>query len=82
MESLKDKIKQIIVSKYMRNITPEQIQNDELLFGGKLGLDSIFLLEIMISLEDEFDIVIADEDLRIELFLSVNSMAEYVESKL
>ena len=51
---------------------------------GKFSLQLAFrrrLLEIIFALEQEFGIEVDDEELRVDLFDSVNSMVRYVSGK-
>ncbi len=44
-----------------------------------LGADSLALVELVMSVEEEFDIEIQDEDM--EKFKSVGDVLDYIESK-
>lgn len=44
-----------------------------------LGADSLALVELVMSVEEEFDIQIEDEDM--EKFKSVGDVLDYIESK-
>lgn len=46
------------------------------------GLDSIGFINIIIALENEYDILIDQDDLDLERFSTVKSIKEYVESRL
>ena len=75
------RVKKAIVQSLKLNIEPDEIADDESLFEG-LGADSIAALEIVCALEEEFGIEVDDEDLRVELFDSVQAMSRYVAEKL
>ena len=79
--SIKYRIKRMIVERLDLKIEPEDIEDEEMLFGGGLGLDSVATLEIVVGLEEEFGIEVLDEELRVELFDSVRSLADYVRKK-
>lgn len=55
---------------------------DTPLLGRGIGLDSMETLVLVSGLESAFDIEIADEDLTVELFTSIGSLATYVLAKL
>lgn len=80
--SLEHRVKQVIINKLSLKIQPEEIDNQNELFGGGLGLNSIATIEIIVGLEEEFDIQVPDEDLRVELFDNVQTMADYVSERL
>jgi acyl carrier protein len=75
-------IKKIIIEILNLNIEPDDIDNEKSLITGSLGLDSVLTLELTFSLEDEFGIEIPDEELAVELFDNVASLADYVREKL
>jgi acyl carrier protein len=47
-----------------------------------LGLESIGILELLLSLEDTLGIEIEPEDLEMEIFRTVGSLADYVTGHL
>ena len=71
--------KQIITSLNLEEITPEDIDETALLFGEDgLGLDSIDALELIVLLEKNYGIRLANASEGKSIFTSVNSIAEYV----
>ena len=71
--SLEDKIKKIIAEKLgvdLDEVIPEASFVDD------LGADSLDLVELIMSIEEEFDIEISDEDA--EKLLTVKNALEYV----
>jgi acyl carrier protein len=72
-------IKQILVSRL--EVNPELIStssSDTPLLGRGIGLDSMETLTLVAAIEKEFDIEIADDDLTVDLFKSIGSLAEYI----
>ncbi len=80
--SIEHRIKQVIIRTLSLEVDAEEIDDEDALFGGGLGLNSIATIEIIMGIEEEFDIEVPDEDLRVELFDSVQTMADYVRSLL
>ena len=80
-ESLKYRIKQIIVVTLGIEVNPEEIPDDEALFEGGMNIDSIATLEIVAAIEEEFGITVEDDELTFELFDSVTSLAAYISDK-
>ena len=80
-EELEDKIKELIVKRLKLEIKPEEIDSAAPLFETGLGLDSIDALELVVGLEQEFEIKVKDEEVGKEIFVSVNTLAEYVKKK-
>jgi acyl carrier protein len=55
---------------------------DVALIGSGLALDSIALLELVVELENEFEIVLDETTLRAEDFASISTLVDYVASML
>lgn len=64
------------------NKKPKEIQPDVSLFSTKSGFDSFSLMEFVLQLEDTFDINIPDDDLDPDIFYSVTSIIEYLNTRL
>jgi acyl carrier protein len=80
---LKRKLKELLIERLkFEDMTPEDIGDDEPLFAGGLGLDSIDALEIVVMLESEFGIKVKNESSARENFRSVASLADFVGQRL
>ncbi len=80
-ESLKLEFKKHLI-KYLNLLetTPEQIQNDEPLFGGDLGLDSIDSVELIVLLDREYGIKIKNPTEGRQILIDVNTVVSYIEA--
>lgn len=79
MTSLQDQLKRLIVDALnLERVKPSDIIDDEPLFGGGLGLDSIDVLELAVAVERHFNVKIPDEAIGKAAFASVNALAEFV----
>ncbi|KPJ77746.1 MAG: acyl carrier protein [Deltaproteobacteria bacterium SG8_13] len=80
---LKDRLKRMIVEELnIEDIAPDQIEDDEPLFGKKLGLDSIDAVEIVFQVEKTFGVAIRDMQEGRPALQSINSLAAYIEQRL
>ena len=70
--------RQIIAQLNLQHVTPEQISNDQPLFVEGLGLDSIDALELIVLLQQEYNIKLNNAEDGPKVFSSVRSMAEYI----
>lgn len=68
------RVKTTIVVALKLEIEPDQIADDEILFEAGLGVDSVAMMELIVALENEFEVEFSDELIRIENFESVNSI--------
>jgi len=73
-------MKQFIISTLgLEDLTPEAIGDEEPLFAGGLGLDSIDALELAIALRKRFRIQVAEQDASLkEHFSTVRGLVEFV----
>lgn len=82
MEALKLKLKQqIIEALNLQDTKPEDIDDNAPLFGEGLGLDSIDSLELMVLLERNYQIKVEDPREGRKILQSVQTMAEFIQSK-
>ena len=78
---LKEQLKkQIIQFLNLTDLTPDDIKDDEPLFGDGLGLDSIDSLELIVLLKKEYGISINDPKEGRKALTDVNTMAAYIEA--
>lgn len=80
---LEEQIKQLIISSLeLEDISVDDIQDDEPLFGEGLGLDSIDALELGMALKKEFNLNLSkDKEENKKHFYSVKTMAEFVRTQ-
>lgn len=79
MEELIYKLKQEIIEVLnLEDMTPEDIDENASLFGEGLGLDSIDALELIVLMEKNYGIKLANANEGKEIFKSINVMAEYI----
>ena len=77
---LKQQLKeQIIQFLNLTSVKPEDIKDDEPLFGEGLGLDSIDSFELIVLLNREYGIVIEDPKEGRKILVDLNTMADYIE---
>lgn len=70
---------QIIKFLNLISVTPDDIKDDEPLFGEGLGLDSIDSLELIVLLDREYGIKITDPKDGRKVLVDINTMAAYIE---
>ena len=77
-ELMLDLKKQIIVALNLKHLKPEDIGDDQPLFVEGLGLDSIDALELIVLLQQQYGIKLANPQDGPKIFKSVRSIAEYI----
>ena len=73
--------KLIIATLKLEEVNPEDIEDDGQLFGNGLGLDSIDALELVVALEKKYGVEIPDSEVGERVFLSVNTLAQFVKEQ-
>ncbi|NKB72618.1 MAG: hypothetical protein GKR89_36565 [Candidatus Latescibacteria bacterium] len=81
-DEIGSRIKATVVRALQLQIDPEELGDEEVLFDSGVGVDSVASLSIISAIEEEFDLVVEDDELRPELFNSIASMRDYVVEKL
>ena len=80
MEQLIEELKKEIIEVLnLEDMKPEDIDENEPLFGEGLGLDSIDALELIMLMEKNYGIKLQSADQGKEIFKSVRVMAEYIQ---
>ncbi len=76
-QDVEGKVKEIIVEQL--SVDPEQV-NLQASFVNDLGADSLDTVELVMALEEEFDLEIPDEEA--EKIATVGQAVEYIKTKL
>ncbi len=80
MSNLKLELKEKIIEQLnLEDIAVEEIADTDPLFGEGLGLDSIDALELIVMLDKDYGIKLADPKQGRTIFESIDSMAAYIE---
>ena len=82
MTDIENRIRHLIVETLnLEDITAEEIDVDEALFGDGLGLDSIDALEIGVEIQKTFGVKIDTQDEKLSsYFFSVRSLSNFIAS--
>ena len=74
-------VQQIIVAGVRPNLDVAQLSAGTPLIKEGLGLDSAAAVELLMALEEEFDIEIDEDDVSIEVLATVGTLADFIASK-
>lgn len=81
-ETLKPRLKELLVQNLMLTVATDEIADARPLFGpDSLGLDSVDALQIVVMLEKEFGLKLADPAAAREVLQSVNTLAAAVAAQ-
>ncbi|MBW7476505.1 hypothetical protein K0T92_17360 [Paenibacillus oenotherae] len=73
-------LKSLIIQGMNLSLTPDEIKGDNL--EQEININSVDFLEIMVLIENAFQIEIPDEDLDPEMINNLSKVADYIRSKL
>lgn len=73
------KLKQIVIDSLQLNRRPDELTQENLITD--LGLNSVDALEILVWIENTFEIEIPDEELNASLLQSFDYLADYILKK-
>jgi acyl carrier protein len=77
--TIKQEIKRLMVENLMLQISAEEISDDQPLFGpGSVGLDSVDALQLVVALDKNYGLKIADPEAARLILQNVNTMAAAV----
>ncbi len=80
MSDLKLEVKKMLVENLMLQAAPEEIADDQLLFGpNSLGLDSVDALQIVVALEKNYGVKISDPQAAKKVLQTVSSIAATIQ---
>lgn len=77
-ELIEDLKVKIIAALNLHEVQAADIDPDEQLVGGRLGIDSIDVLELVIMLEKDYGITIDNKEVGAQVFASLNTMVQYI----
>lgn len=79
MEHLLNELKvKIVETLNLEDVLPDEIDEDDQLVGGELGIDSIDVLELVMMIEKDYSIKIDNKELGVEAFSTLKTLAEYI----
>lgn len=82
MAATEDAVRDVLIETLELNQTPADLTRDTALFGALPELDSFGVVQLVVALEERFDIVIDDDEFGADLFETVGSLTDFVDSKL
>jgi acyl carrier protein len=80
---IEEKVKYLLVSELgVSPATVDASHSSTTLLGQGIGLDSIETTVLVVALEEEFGISVADSDLTLTLFENIGTLTRYVSNKI
>jgi acyl carrier protein len=78
-EAIETTLKELIVERLFLDLDPEEIEDETEL--AEYGVDSFLLLELIVAMEEIFEVKFDQADITTETLKSVRSLAELIRAK-
>ena len=79
MPTIQETLKELIVERLFLDVEPTEIEDDVELV--EYGVDSFLLLELIVALEEIFEVKFEQTDITSETLKSVATLTELIQSK-
>ena len=66
----------------LADLSPDDFDENALLVGGDLGIDSIDLLELVVMIEKDYGVVINNQEIGKEVFATLSTLADYIQEHM
>ena len=76
--ALRAEVKELLTTGLRLDLQPSEIPDESPIFGEGLGLDSIDALELVVLVEERFQVAIPDEEVGRQAFASVNALVDFI----
>jgi acyl carrier protein len=82
-EEIKRGLKRLLIEGLrLQDLRPDDIEDAAPIFVEGLGLDSVDALELVVLVEEKFNIQIPDEDVGKRAFASIEALTDFVSTEL
>lgn len=77
-----DVVRAVLTRSLQLGARGKSLVRDTQLLGGLPELDSMAVGSVLVALEEQFGIVVADDDVSADTFATLGSLADFVEAQL
>ncbi len=64
----------------LEDVSPDDMDPEEQLVGGRHGIDSIDVLEMVMMIEKDYGVIIDNKELGAKVFASLQALADYIRT--
>jgi acyl carrier protein len=80
-DTIQQKLKEIIANELDVNMNIDEIDSEISLYEDGVGLDSISIVNLIVQIEEKFQIEFLESDMSAGTFSSINALAKYIQGK-
>ncbi|GAA1980580.1 phosphopantetheine-binding protein [Nocardiopsis rhodophaea] len=73
------RVKSMITDRLGLDVDPDVVSDNQPLFGRGLEMDSLDTLEVVVLVNNEYNVLISDDDF--EAFGSINALVDFIEAR-
>lgn len=77
--AIEESLKELIVERLFLDLDPQEIDTDTAL--ADYGVDSFLLLELIVAMEETFEVAFEQSDITSETLKSVRTLADLIQQK-
>lgn len=77
-----DAVRSVLIETLELQQKPSELEADSALFGALPELDSFGVVQLVAAIEEKFDITIDDDEFGAELFETLGSLTDFIDTKL
>jgi len=78
---IEKRVKKVLLENALKDIDPKELSIDSPLIEYGVGLDSVATLELVVALEEEFQIRIDESEISPETFETIESISNHIHQK-
>ena len=79
---IEKRVKEVLIKNALKDIDSKELDIDSPLIEYGVGLDSVATLEIVVALEEEFQIRIDESEITPETFETIKSISRHISQKV
>lgn len=76
------KLKEIIANELDINVSVDEINSEISLYEDGVGLDSISIVNLIVQIEDKFNIELLENEISTSVFSNIKSLAKFIREKI
>ena len=77
-----ERVKKVLIENTLKDINPKELNSKSQLIEYGVGLDSVATLELVVALEEEFQVRIDESELTAEVFETIETISKHISERI